>query len=295
MIGGSGWKATGAVSAARRYRAIWRSHRNDNGEKKTMAKTAIVNPRAANGRFKRGKRRAKSKVRRHGRRRNPAPASADRNYNPRRRSRRRRLNPGAPASSVYSAGGYRRKPNPSDLLDFDYLMDTMPAGTLGIWAVRWGLKMAGDFEDNKPGFKHGLAGLLAASVGANAIGSMLGEDKTQIARIGGVSFLGDLFARKSLFEDSDWVKENLMLSGVDELEEATEWDQDFAGFESTSALGDDGADEGSQMFVGPDGTVYQLSGVAPDAAQLPGGVGGFESTSQLGGMPSSESSFGYVR
>lgn len=258
-----------------------------------MAKTAIVNPRAANGRFKRGGKR-RSKPRRHGRRRrNPAAASADRNYNPRRRRRsKRRRNPSAPASSAYSAGGYRRKPNPSDLLDFDYLMDTVPAGTLGIWAVRWGLKMAGDFEDNKPGFKHGLAGLLAASVGANAIGSMLGEDKTQIAKIGGVSFLGDLFARKALFEDSDWVKENLMLSGVDDLEEATEWDQDFAGFESTSALGDD---EGAQMFVGPDGTVYQLSGVAPDPAQLPGGMGGFESTSQLGGMPSAESSFGYVR
>lgn len=261
-----------------------------------MAKTAIVNPRAANGRFKRGGRskpRRSNKRRRYGRRRNPSTASADRNYNPRRRSkRRRRRNPGAPASSVYSAGGYRRTPNPPDLMDFDRLVDTMPAGTLGIWAVRWGLKMAGDFEDDKPGFKHGLAGLLAAAVGSNAIGSMLGEDKTSIAYIGGVSFLGDLFARKALFNDSDWVKENLMLAGVDDLEEATEWDQDFAGFESESALGDD--EEGAQMFVGPDGTVYQLSGVAPDAAQLPGGVGGFESTSQLGGVPSSDSSFGYV-
>lgn len=256
-----------------------------------MAKTAIVNPRAANGRFKRGGSKRRRKVKRHGRRRNPATASADRNYNPRRRRRSRRRNPAAPASSAYSAGGYRRKPNPPDLMDFDRLVDTMPAGTLGIWAVRWGLKMAGDFEDNKPGFKHGLAGLLAASVGANAIGSMLGDDKTGIAYIGGVSFLGDLFARRNLFDDSEWVKENLMLAGVDDLEEATEWDQDFAGFEATSALGDDGA----QMFVGPDGTVYQLSGVAPDPAQLPGGVGGFESMSQLGGMPSSDSSFGYVR
>jgi hypothetical protein len=258
-----------------------------------MAKTAIVNPRGANGRFK------KRKVRRHGaakRRRNPAPSSAssDRNYNRRRRTKRRR-NPAAPAASVYSSGGYRRKPNPSaELFDFDYIMDVMPAGTAGIWATRWAAKMAGPFEDDKPGFKHALAMLLGASVGANAVGSVFGDDKIEIARIAGIAFTGDLFARKSLFEDSEWIKENLMLAGIDaEDEEAEDWDQDFGGFESESALGA-GEDDG-QLFVAPDGTVYQLQGVAPDPAAMPGGVGAFESTSQLGAYPSAESSFGYAR
>lgn len=258
-----------------------------------MARTAIVNPR---------KRRRKNKTRRYGRRRNPS-ASADRNYNPRRRRRNtrrygRRRNPAAPASSVYSSGGYRRRANPmgGDLFNLDRAIDALPSATGGVWAARFGAKMAGPMEDDKPGFKHALAMLIAAGVGENVMDSMFGANKGQIAYYGALGFIGDLFGRKVFFEESEWVKENLLLAGVDDdadtvdADEDPEWDQDMSGFESQSALG------AGEIFEGPDGQLYQLAGPAPDPARTPGGnFSGFESQSALGGArPSMESSFGYA-
>jgi hypothetical protein len=265
-----------------------------------MARTAIVNPRASNGRFTKRKRRSYgSKSKR--RRRNPA-AAGDRNYNPRRRSkRRRRRNPGssvaAPASSVYSAGGYRRR-NP-EMFDYDRLSDHLPAATLGNWSARFAARLAGPLEVSTaggppvPGFKHAIAMAIGAHVGSQMVGSMLGAEKAPIAYAGALGFAGDLFARRRLFSDNKWVKENLLLEGVDDLEEATadwEGDDDLDGFENTSALGD------GEQLVEHNGVLYRLSGVAPDPAQLPGGgMNGFQNESALGNCaPSQESSFGYV-
>lgn len=255
-----------------------------------MARTAIVNPR---------KRRRNKPARRYGRRRNPA--SSDRNYNPRRRRRNarrygRKRNPAAaPASSVYSAGGYRRKPNPigGDMFNLDRAIDTLPAATGGLWAARFAAKMAGPMEDDKPGFKHAIAMLIGASVGSSMMDSMFGHGKGDVAYIGALAFMGDLFGRKVFFDDSEWVKENLLLSGVDDTEDADEdpeWDEDMSGFENQSALG------AGEIFQGPDGQLYQLSGPAPDAAMTPGGnFSGFENQSALGyARPSAESSFGYT-
>jgi hypothetical protein len=260
-----------------------------------MAKTAIVNPRGKNGRFKKRKSRSYGR-----RRRNPSSSSsAPRSYNPRRRrSYGRRRNPGiapagSPASSPYSAGGYRRRPNPGgEMFDIDRVMDVTPAATLGVWSSRWACKMAGPMEDGKPGMKHAIAMVIGAHVGSQAVGSFMGG-KEFIAYCGALGFAGDIFARRTLFEDSDWVKDNLVLDGIDDLEEATAYeDPDVVnGFEDSSQLGDD---EAPQIFQGPDGRLYQLSGPAPDPAYVPGGnVGGFEQRSALG-RASSESSFGYA-
>lgn len=259
-----------------------------------MARTAIVNPR------KRKPAKRKAKKRTYGRRRNPS-TGGDRSYNARRRrpARRRRRNPtSAPARSVYSTGGYRQR-NPSDLFDFDYLMDKMPAATAGVWLGRYAVKMAGPFEQIEagaaggagkmgPGLKHAFALLVASRFGSQMVGSALGNDKAQIAEIACLGFAGDLFARKRLFEDSTWVQDNLYLSGVDDMDFEGD-DDDVSGFEQDSALG--------ELIVGDDGTVYQLNGVAPDPANYPGGIAGFEQNSALGFAPvrpSADSGFGYA-
>lgn len=259
-----------------------------------MARTAIVNPRK--------KRKSKPRKRSYGRKRNPGPV---RSYNARKRRsapKRRRRNPSAPANSVYSAGGYRARKNPAgDLFDFDYLMDTLPAATAGVLLARYAVKMAGPFEVVEkgeaggagkmgPGLKHAFALLVASRYGSQLVGSMLGPDKSRIAEISAMGFAGDLFFRKRLFEDSEWVQTNLYLNGVDDMEEIDQEYDEMGGFEQDSALGE------PQYVVGPDGTLYQLSGtqVAPDPAYYPGAVAGFEEDSALGAVPSEESSFGYA-
>lgn len=261
-----------------------------------MAKTAVVNPR--------GKRRRRKK--------NPSPRSS----NPRRKSRRygakrraaprrkaRRRNPGTPITSVYSGGGYRRS-NP-DLFDFEHIMAVAPAAVGGDFAARWAVKIAGPMESDKPGgpavpgFKHALAGVLAARMGSTMIASLLGDQsKAHIAEIGALAFTGSLFLRKRFLNDSAWVRENLYLDGYDD--DGDDYDaqidelyqEDLHGFESQSALG-------MQYIEDEQGNVYALQGVAPDAAALPtgtrGGLGSFETNSALGyARASTASSFGYT-
>ena len=252
-----------------------------------MARTAIVNPRRKKPRRKSNKRRAYGRAAAPKRRRNP------------RSPRRRRRNPAqAPASSVYSGGGYRTK-NP-DYFNIDRVMDVTPAATAGIWAARWAVKLAGPFDPSTgtsttptPGFKHALAIVVASNVIQGIADSMLGHGKGTFAEIAALGFGGDLFARTRLFNDSQWVKDNLFLGDDDQDDDDDDdLDLDLEGFESESALGE------PQYAVGPDGTLYEMSG-APDPAYSPGGnvLTGFESESALGnwgGTPTAANSFGYV-
>lgn len=264
-----------------------------------MAKTAVVNPRK-----KRRRRRTNNP-----RRRSAAPRRRRRYGSRRARShnaprRRRRRNPGAPITSTYSAGGYRRTPNP-DLFDFDHIMAIAPAAVGGDFAARWAVKIAGPMESDRPGgkpvpgFKHALAGVLAARMGSSMIGSLLGDaSKAHIAEIAAIAFTGSLFARKRFLAESKWITENLYLDGYDDegdeydAEIDTLYSEDMSGFESESALG-------VQLVQDANGNVYALEGVAPDAAGLPtntrGGLGSFETQSALGNArPSASSSFGYT-
>lgn len=254
-----------------------------------MARTAIVNPR---------RKAKKRKTRKYGkRRRNPITStSSDRNYNPRRRrvSRKRRRNPSSPATSVYSAGGYRRK-NP-DLFDFDNITEKMPAATLGVLVARYAFKMAGPMEPDTaggpalPGVKHAIALVLGTHFGSQIIGNLLGSNKTLFAECGGLGFAGDLFLRKRALVDNAWAQENLYLSGDGDDYAPEGYEEGISGFENQSALG------AGEYVVGPDGTLYQMSGtpIASDAAYYPGGnsLVGFENQSALA---SADSSFGYAR
>lgn len=253
-----------------------------------MARTAIVNPRR--------KKAKKRRTRKYGRRRNPSTSlSSDRSYNPRRRRRARRRNPAAPAKSIYSSGGYRRRNPAGDLFDFDNITEKMPAATLGVMAARFAMKMAGPFEPNTkggpnlPGIKHAIAMVLGAHFGAQFTGSMLGNGKALFAECGALGFAGDLFTRTRLLNDSPWAQENLYLNGPEDDADGG-YEEGISGFEDTSALG------AGEYVVGPDGTLYQMSGtpVATDPAYYPGGntLIGFEDRSALA---SAESSFGYAR
>ena len=249
-----------------------------------MARTAIVNPR------RRAKRKANKRRRSYGRKRNTATASSsDRSYNKRRRSSKRRRNP-SPAASIYSAGGYRRK-NP-DLFDLENITDKLPACTAGVMLTRYALKMAGPFEMDAttkravPGIKHAIACVLAAHFGSGIVSSMLGASKGPLAEAAAIGFAGDMFARTRLLDSSEWAQQNLFL-GDDEAP-AEEYQEGVNGFEQASALGAGG------YVVGPDGTLYQMSGYAPDPA-----MAGFEQQSALGSAfsaasPSGESGFGYA-
>ena len=248
-----------------------------------MARTAIVNPRRRKKSRKSNKRRAYGRAAAPKRRRNPS----------RRRSSRRRRNPGTAGTSAYSAGGYRQK-NP-DMFNMDRIIDVTPAATAGIWAARWALKMAGPFNPStapasptpRPGLKHAIAIVVAANVVQGLADSMLGHGKGTFAEIAALGFGGDLFARTVLFDDSQWVKDNLFL-GDDEADDDDS--DDLEGFESESALGE------AQYAVGPDGTLYEMSG-APDPAFARDTMAGFESQSALGvwgGTPTQANSFGYV-
>lgn len=258
-----------------------------------MARTAIVNPR--NRKKRKTSHPAKRRARSYGRKRNPSRTA---NRRP-PAVRRRRRNPGTGAS-VYSSGGYRQSNPSGDLFDLDYLMETIPAATGGVWAARWAAKMAGPFEvvdggkDAVPTFKHAIAMVLGARFGSQAIGSFMGAGKEVIAEHAALGFAGDLFARKRVFADSSWVQQNLMLEGVDYEgdygdDTAPEYAEDLSGFEQDTALG-----AGGEYVVGPDGTLYQMQGVADDQ---PGAISGFEQTTALGFShvsPSSESGFGYA-
>lgn len=247
-----------------------------------MARTAVVNPR------RRRKARKSNPKRSHKRRRNYGAALAAAPRTPNRKRRRhygaRRRNPGRSYLS--------RAKNPA--LDLDSTIDIVPPATAGVWAARWAVAQAGEFDDGEPGIKHALAIWLAASFGADLIGSIFGESKATYARISALGYGGDLFLRKRFLKDSEWAKKNLSLMGVDEdaapaggtyvdaMNNA--WVETPQGW-SMAGLGD-----GGTLYEDGQGNVYQLGA-------LPGtygaGFGAFESASSIGAFEAS-SSIGHV-
>lgn len=250
--------------------------------------------------------------RRRRRRRHHASGAARTYY---RRSHRRRRNPSG--ISPYSSGSYRRRPNPG-MFDFDELMDTVPAATGGVVLARWGLKQAGAFEPEKdgtlvPGVKHAIAIWLAAHLGGQLVGSLLGDaSKGSVARIAALGFGGDLFLRARFARDSEWVKNNLSLQGPEYGDEA-----ELNGFQAQSALGavytdavgNQWTQDGSGNWVPAgvmgelvehNGNLYQvLNGMGLDSQPGSGALlAGFQAQSALGGMrrarSSHQSSFGYA-
>lgn len=140
-------------------------------------------------------------------------------------AKKRRRNPTAAGKqSPYSSQGYYRRPNPS-MFDMDTYTRTMPAATMGVWAARWAVKMAGPFEPDSagvpvPGIKHAIAIIAATEFGGKLVGQLLGgRREIDIAQIGAMGYGGDLFLRKRLFRDSAWVQENISLEGDEEWEE----------------------------------------------------------------------------
>jgi hypothetical protein len=282
-----------------------------------MPKTAVVNPR----RKKRKKSAGGSK-----RRRRNYGAAAARAPNPRRRRRAR----------ASSGGGYRRRRrNPSypaqrrsnpGTFDFDNLVDTLPAATGGVFAARYATKLAGKFEDGKPGIKHAIAIWIAAQFGGKMLGDLLGSSsKGEYARIAALGFGGDLFARTRFLNENKWVNENLSLSGVD-ADAVYDYSEgaDLNGFQQGSQLGDSFVDAvgnryvqtaqgwalagvGAELVQDDSGNVYALEGGDSGTYRYPGDydavmedsrytMSGFQQGSQLGFARRSRgsSSFGYA-
>lgn len=260
-----------------------------------MAKTAVVNPRR---RKKRARKNPSAANPRRRRRRNYGAATVARSANKRRRRHtggRRRRNPSV--ASVYSSGGYRRS-NPFGF-NLSSITDTLPAATVGIWAARWAVKMAGPMENGEPGIKHALACWLASSVGSGIIASVFGSHaKGEYARITALGFGGDLFARKRFLKGNKFVTDNLYLEGVDDVPDYSEG-ADLNGFQQQSALGDSFTDAAGntyvqteqgwalagmgETFVGPDGTVYALEGgMGTQQFQYPANYDALMQGSQMG-------------
>ena len=259
-----------------------------------MGKTAVVN-----------RRRRKKTTRRRKKRRNPSTSYGAATRTQNRRKRRRRNLPAAGTRGAYSAGGYRRRPNPT-FFNLDDLMEIAPAGTMGIWAARWAVKMAGPVEDEGPEFAHAVAILLASGIGSGIVGQILGDArKAEYAKIAALSWGGDLFARKRFFKDAEWVQENLYLDGG------------MGAFTDQSAIGQpeaytdemgnrwiytsEGYVRAEDLVEGPNGEFYVMEGgmganqlpsggIKPDPATT--GVGAFTDVSAIG-RTRGRSSFGY--
>lgn len=256
-----------------------------------MPRAAVVNPRRRRRAAPRRRRRNPSLSSPPKRRRRRYYGAASRRRNPRRRRSggKRRRNP-----STY---GYMvpRQQNP-DVFDIDQLMDIVPSATGGIFAVRFGMKLAGDFEEQTvknaqgmdvkvavPGVKHAIAGLFAAKYGAGIVANITGggPEKEKAALYAGLGFVGDVFARLRLLQDNKWVAENLMLQGID--------DCSVSGLQESSQLGDgDGLPDG-EYFQDEEGNIYQL----PAGSDM----SGLQESSQLGASPRAMSgggsTFGY--
>ncbi len=256
-----------------------------------MARTAVVNPR------RRHKRKSNPKRSHKRRRRNYGAALAPVSRTPNRRRRRhygaRRRNPGR----SYLA----RAKNPA--LDLDSTIDIVPPATAGVWAARWAVAQAGEFEDGEPGIKHALAIWLAASFGADLIGSIFGDSKATFARIAALGYGGDLFLRKRFLKDSEWAKKNISLSGddddfapaggayVDAMNNT--WVETPQGW-AMAGLGD------PQLYEDGQGNVYQLGalpgtyGAGFGAFEASSSIGAFETSSSIGRASSADNSFGYA-
>jgi len=229
-----------------------------------MPKTAVVNRR----RKRRTRRRRNATSRR-----SYGAAVRTENARRRRRSRRRRRNPATGPISVrkaYSSGGYRRQPNPDgSLFDFSVLTQVLPAATGGVMACRWGLHMAGEMEDDEPDIKHAVAAWISAALSGQIIGQVLNDRyKGLYAYIAALGFAGDLFARKTLFKDSDWLKENLYLGEAEDDDDEEETDyEELDGFQDTSNLG--------QVYYDANGNPWVLTaqGYQPAGQQQMQGMG----------------------
>jgi hypothetical protein len=168
------------------------------------------------------------------------------------------------------------------MFDINDIFDIGLPGGAGIWAARWGVKLAGEIDAEGPGFEHAIAILIAANFGGNMIGQVLGDSrKADYARIGALSWGTDLFARKRFFKDAEWVEKNLYLGAIDDDETDAELEDDYDedvedyeldGLQESSALGQNVfRDAVGNMYmltrdgyvpvqVGADGNVYRLSG-----------------------------------
>jgi hypothetical protein len=269
-----------------------------------MPRTAVINPR-------RRRRRRNKTTAAPRRRRNPEEAV----QNPRRRRRakrryyggarrRRRRNPVGALAPRRSSAPRRAPRQKNGAIGLDDAIEILPAGTAGVWAARWAVAQAGEFEDGEPGFKHALAVWIAASFGADLIGSAFGQGKATIARIAALSWGGDMFMRQRFMKDSKWVKENISLKGVDDTTKRYARGSSYMGDGGgpfVDALGnryvntDQGwalaGDDGGQLVQDEHGNVFSLGGFQSSSP-----IGGFESSSPIGalGSRSGESSFGYV-
>lgn len=292
-----------------------------------MAKTAVINRR-------RGRKRSGTKRRR---RNYGAAATANprrRRRSTRRRSygvahrrrRGRRRNPVSP----YASGGYRRTPNPLSVGSFGsalhQLMEVVPAGTAGILGARFALKQSGAWAPDKAGvLQPGIWQALALWLGATVTGAVVSTvfrspSKGLYAKIAGLSFAGDLFLRQRFLRDSKMFTENFSLAGMgDDEDPENEYSDEglIDGFQDQSALGEMWTDDqgntwqnrggqwalagmgaGGDLVQGPDGTLYQLSGMGLDSRAGDGSVlAGFQSQSALGvarARHNPNSSFGYT-
>lgn len=248
-----------------------------------MAKTAVVNK-------KKKKKGATKRKRNYGAAAKAAPR------------KRRRSSTATPARRRSNNSPRRRNPG---MFDFDSIMDVVPSATGGVWLGRWGVKLAGKFEDNadgipEPGLKHAIAILIAANMGGDMLGNMMGSSaKGDYARIACLGFGGDLFMRKRFMRDSDFVRENLSLEGVGYSDGDGAYNQQptqMAGFQQTSQLGANG----EHLMIGPDGQLYHMPNAdmqaPPNYDTIRQQVSGFSRTSSLGMAPASSnqnSSFGY--
>ena len=282
-----------------------------------MATTAVVNPRRnRKGQFvKGGHGRRRNPSRKHSRRRRRRNYGAAAEVNPRRRRRhygsgggRRRRNPISP----YAYRGYRYN-NPG-VFDMDEITETVPAATAGIWAARFAVRQAGNFEAGsagvpEPGIKHALAIWAAAHFGSGIIGDLLGSpEKGRMARIAAFGYGGDLFLRERFMRDSKFVADNISLKGIDD-EESQDYVAGMGAPTMVDAWGNkyvstpagwqlSGDDEPMQYVQDAAGNVYALSGNGGAAA-----LAGFETSSPIAGFATSSpisgnfgaggSSFGY--
>lgn len=281
-----------------------------------MAQTAIVNPR-------RRRRRRKNEPLQNPRKRRRRRAYGSMAQPARRRRRRRNPDMADLGRRTYKRRTYARK-NPDGMTsgDFGAVLEVLPAATAGVLGARWAVKMAGDFEDGKPGFKHALALWLAAIWGSPLLGNLFGDNaKGKMAAISCLGFGGDLFARKHWLEDSDIGKNLYLGEGADDDDEelSAEDMELLQGLTEGSAIADFGARSRArkfrpfigadpQLYVTPGGDVVQLSGaeigaMTPEHRQIlaDAGYSGLTEGSAIAGYgsprqrrASGASSFGYI-
>lgn len=230
--------------------------------------------------------------------------------------RKRRRNPST-ALSPYSSGTYYRRPNPS-MFDMETYTRTLPAATAGIWFARWAVNMAGPFEPDSqgrlvPGFKHAIAIMVATEFGGKMVGQLLGgRREIDMAQIAAIGYGGDLFLRKRILVDSQWVQDNISLEG-DEEYETDGYEADGMGADTyTDPAGNKYIRSGSgwqladwqfgqpdevpsdaepgDIVQTPSGDIYEV--MADGNMQSRPDLAGFEQTSPLGGFEQS-SPLGY--